>query len=178
MTSWVRDRWKKLPSHESGWFSGSPPATAASIAMTPMIVASLILPLRHTYIHRPMNMPMGIVAAMVKVPHAESASAFTTMMPRPAMAMTSTARMAIVPAGPAMPPISSLTRSAIDLAPRRVEAHRIIESCTAPARQTPATSHSRPGAQPNCAASIGPTSGPAPVIAAKWWPKSTHFDVG
>ncbi len=73
---------------------------------------------------------------------------------------------------------SSLTRSAIDLAPRRVEAHRIIESCTAPARQTPATSHSRPGAQPNCAASIGPTSGPAPVMAAKWWPKSTHFDVG
>ena len=29
-------------------------------------------------------------------------------------------------------------------------------SCTAPARQTPATSHSKPGANPNCAASTGP----------------------
>ena len=30
----------------------------------------------------------------------------------------------------------------------------------------------------NCAASTGPMSGPAPLIAAKWCPKSTHLLVG
>ena len=51
--------------------------------------------------------------------------------------------------------------------PRRVEAQRMMKSWTAPARQTPQTSQMSPGAQPNCAASTGPISGPAPVIAAK-----------
>ncbi len=36
----------------------------------------------------------------------------------------------------------------------------------------------KPGRKPNCAASTGPISGPAPVIAAKWWPKSTQRFVG
>src|SRR5882724_7932032 len=36
------------------------------------------------------------------------------------------------------------------------------------------TSHSVPGRKPNCAASTGPTSGPAPAMAAKWWPNNTH----
>ncbi len=168
MTSCVRDRWKKLPSQESGWFSGSPPATAASMAITPMTVASAIRPLRQTYIQKPMNIPMGMVMAMVKVPQALSARALTTMMPRPARAMVRMNRIETVPAAPAIGPISVLTRSAMDMAPRRVEAHSTIESWTAPARQTPATSQISPGAQPNCAASIGPTSGPAPVMAAKW----------
>ena len=146
--------------------------------MTPMTVASTMRPLRHTYIHKPMNMPIGMVMAMVNVPQALSARALTTTMPRPASATIKMKRMAKMPANPASGLISILTISASDLPPRRVEAHRIIESWTAPARHTPATSQMKPGAQPNCAASIGPTSGPAPVIAAKWWPKSTHRVVG
>ena len=34
-------------------------------------------PLRHTYIQKPMNMPSGIVMAIVNVPHTLSASALT-----------------------------------------------------------------------------------------------------
>ena len=135
--------------------------------MTPITVASVMRPFRHTYIQKPMNMPMGMVIEIVKVPHALSASALTTMMPRPARVTTMMKRMAIEAARPASGLISSLTISESDRPPRRVEAHRIIESCTAPARQTPATSQISPGAQPNCAASIGPTSGPEPVMAAK-----------
>ena len=51
-------------------------------------------------------------------------------------------------------------------------------SCTAPARQTPITSQIRPGRYPNCKARTGPISGPAPEIAAKWWPNSTQRFVG
>ncbi len=51
-------------------------------------------------------------------------------------------------------------------------------SCTAPARQTPTTSQIRPGRYPNWIARTGPMSGPAPEIAAKWWPKRTHLLVG
>ena len=40
------------------------------------------------------------------------------------------------------------------------------------------TIHSSPGMYPNCAASTGPISGPAPLMAAKWWPNSTHLLVG
>ena len=105
--------------------------------------------------------------AIVNVPHALSASALTTTMPRPAMAMTTMKRIAMEATSPASGLISLLTISESDLPPRRVDAQRIIESCTAPARQTPATSQINPGAKPNCAASIGPTSGPAPVMAAK-----------
>ena len=35
-----------------------------------------------------------------------------------------------------------------------------------------------PGRKPNCAASVGPTSGPAPEMAEKWWPKRIQRDVG
>ena len=113
-------------------------------------------------------MAMGMVAPTVKAPHALSARVRTKMIPRPARAMTrmnSTATMAVVPA---TDPISDRAISASDRPPRRVDAQRAIMSWTAPARQQPARSHMNPGAQPNCVARTGPTSGPAPVMAAKW----------
>ena len=103
-------------------------------------------PLRQTYIQKPMKMPRGIVMAMVKVPQMLSARALTTLMPRPAMATIRMNRMAMEATMPAEGEISIVTISASDFPPRLVEAHRIIESWTAPASTTPATSQIRPGA--------------------------------
>ena len=114
-----------------------------------------------------MKIAMGIVALIVNVPQALSAKALTTMMPRPARAMTRIKRRATTAVTPAVVLISERAISASDRPPRRVEAQSTIESCTAPARQQPASSQMKPGAHPNCAASTGPTSGPAPVIPAK-----------
>jgi hypothetical protein len=58
---------------------------------------------------------------------------------------------------------------------RRPEAHRIVNRA---AQRAPRHEPERPGANPNCAASTGPTSGPAPAIAAKWCPKRTHRLIG
>ena len=44
---------------------------------------------------------------------------------------------------------------------------KMTKSCTAPPRVTPIKIHKSPGRKPNCAASTGPISGPAPVMAAK-----------
>ena len=88
------------------------------------------------------------------------------------------AKMATMPATPATLFTSSLAIWPSDLPSRRIDAHRITKSCTAPPSTTPTISHSVPGRKPNCAASVGPTSGPAPEMAEKWWPKSTHLDVG
>ncbi len=87
-------------------------------------------------------------------------------------------RIATAAVKPATGPISIRAISASDAPFRRTDAQSAIMSCTAPARHTPATSHNNPGANPNCAASTGPSSGPGPAIAAKWWPKSTHRGVG
>ena len=51
-------------------------------------------------------------------------------------------------------------------APGRGPEHDEVVDRARPGRR-PQTSQIRPGAQPNCAASTGPISGPAPVIAAK-----------
>lgn len=92
-----------------------------------------------------MKSATGIVAATVKVPHGDSASAFTTIS-------ASTARMMImimkVPNSAIMPgtgPISCLTRSPSERPSRRVEMNSTMKSCTAPANTTPASTHSRPG---------------------------------
>ena len=128
--------------------------------------------------YRPMKSASGIEAPIVKVPQALSWRAFTTASPRPASAITMMKRIATAAVAPATGPISARAISASDPPPRRVDAHRMMKSWTAPARQTPATSQIKPGAYPNCAASTGPMSGPAPVIAAKWCPNSTRRCVG
>ena len=92
-----------------------------------------------------MTIASGMVTKIVKVPHSLSASALTTMMPSPAMAMTRMKKMATAAATPASGPTSDRAMSPSDRPPRRVEAHSQNESCTAPARQTPAISQIRPG---------------------------------
>ena len=73
--------------------------------------------------------------------------------------------MAVVPA---TGPISDRAISASDRPPRRVDAHSVIDVVDRAGRgQQPASSHMKPGAQPNCVASTGPISGPAPAMAAK-----------
>ena len=111
-----------------------------------MMVASVILPLRHTYIHMPMNMPSGMVMATVNVPHTLSASALTNATPRPASATTRMRMIVIAATRPMDGLISCLTMSGSDRPPRRVEAHSTMPSWTAPARQHPATSQMNPGA--------------------------------
>ena len=104
---------------------------------------------------------------MVKVPHGALGSALTTAMPSPASAMTTMKRMAIAAVRPATGPISVRAISASERPPRRTEAHRMTKSWTAPARHDAGDEPDEPGTKPNCAASTGPMSGPAPVIAAK-----------
>ena len=100
---------------------------------------------------------------IVKVLHALSASALTTAIPSPARATMRMNRMARAPVVPATGPICVRAISASERPPSRVDAHRHIESCTAPATHVTALlSHNNPGAYPNCAASTGPTNGPCP----------------
>ena len=60
--------------------------------------------------------------------------------------MTMMKRMAMAAVMPATGPISVRAISASERPPRRVDAHRMTKSCTAPARQTPTTSQISPGA--------------------------------
>ena len=119
-----------------------------------------------------------MVQAMVKSPQGLAFRAFTTIRASTAIKMImmkSTASMAV---SPAAGEISSLAIWPRDLPSRRREQQRMVRSWTAPPSTTPITSQRVPGKKPNCAASTGPTRGPAPAMAAKWWPKSTHFPVG
>ena len=68
---------------------------------------------------------------------------------------------------PVVLPISSLMISPRDRPLRLVEIKSTVKSCTAPASTTPTSSQIILGKYPICAASMGPTSGPAPAIAAK-----------
>ena len=155
-----------------------PITTLATTPMTPMMLASAIFPGRIRYIQSPTNSAIGIVMAIVNVPHGLSRKAFTTVNPSPAMAISMMMRMAIDPTIPARGLISFRAISASERPLRRMEATSTVKSCTAPATTTPITSQRKPGRNPNWAARTGPMSGPAPEIAAKWCPKRTHLFVG
>ena len=130
-------------------------------------MASTILPGRMLFIQAPISSAIGMVAAIVKRPHGLSRSALTTTSASTASRMIMIAKMAIIAAMPATRLTSSFAICPSDLPSRRIDAHRTIMSCTAPPRTTPTMSQSVPGRKPNCAASVGPTSGPAPEIAEK-----------
>src|SRR5439155_877647 len=77
-----------------------PNTTAAISPMTPKTVASRIpFPGRSLYIQTPMMRANGMVIPIVNVPHALSASAFTTAKPSPASAIVTTNKMASERAG-------------------------------------------------------------------------------
>jgi hypothetical protein len=132
-----------------------------------MTVPSVILPGRQRYMYMPMKKAIGIVMAIVNMPHGLSLSALTTARPTPASAMIRMMRMAMVATTPVTRSISRRASSASDLPSRRIEATRTTKSWTAPPSTTPMISQRRPGRNPNCAASTGPISGPGPLIAAK-----------
>ncbi len=129
---------------ESGMYF--PKITAADKSSTPIIVASATRPLRNLNIHTPMKRAMGMVEAIVKVPHDDSASAFTTTSPRPAIAITMMMNVATsVVILLVSFPVSALTISASDLPSWRIEAVSITMSCTDPAITAPTTIQTKPG---------------------------------
>ena len=92
-----------------------------------------------------MNMAMGMVAAMVKVPQGLPFSAFTTtrLMTPSRITMMSRTVMSAVP--PPMGPISSRAIWPRLLPLRRTLANRMTKSCTAPPSTTPMMIQSVPG---------------------------------
>jgi len=134
---------------------------------TPIAVASAILPGRRLFIHSPISSAIGMVDDSVKRPHGLSRSALTTTSASTASKMIMIAKIATIAARPATGFTSSLAIWPSDLPSRRIDAQRMRKSWTAPPSTTPAMSQIVPGRNPNCAASVGPTSGPAPEIAEK-----------
>ncbi len=153
----VADSDTHLPAYSDRKSSTSPPAVASSTA-----------PGRIQRRYTPISIAIGIERAMVTVPHGLSRSAFTTTSASTEMRMIMMPRIETSATLPATGPISSLAICPSDLPSRRIDAHRITKSCTAPPSTTPTRIQSAPGRKPNCAASVGPTSGPGPAIAAKW----------
>ena len=125
-----------------------------------------------------MNRAIGIVIAIENVAHGDTAIALTTTMASTASRMIMIANTPISAATPPTGPISSRAICPRLLPSRRIDRNKMIMSCTAPARMTPTMIQIVPGRYPICAARTGPTSGPAPAIAAKWWPNSTRRSVG
>ncbi len=121
---------------------------------------------------------MGMVMATVKVAQALPSSIFTTAKPIAEMAMVTVKKMPSVATPAATGPSSRRAISASERPSRRTLADMMTKSWTAPPRVTPIKIHNSPGRKPNCAASTGPMSGPAPVMAAKWCPNSTQRLVG
>ena len=110
---------------------------------------------------------MGMVMASENEPHGDSASASTTTSASTASKMTMMESTAMSAAAPPTGPISSLAIWPRDLPSLRMEKKSMVMSCTAPASMTPTMIQMVPGRNPICAANTGPTSGPAPAMAAK-----------
>ena len=115
-----------------------------------------------------MIIAIGSVANTVNVPHGLLNMALTTAIESPASVRIRMNKMATDATLPAALPIS-LSAITDRLRPLwRTEANSTIMSCTPPASTQPIRIHSAPGMKPNCAASTGPSSGPAAAMAAKW----------
>ena len=125
-----------------------------------------------------MNTAIGIDIASENVPHGDFARACTTTSASTASRITMIASTAMSAAIPPTGPISSRAICPRLRPPRRVEKNSTTMSWTAPAKMTPMMIQIVPGRYPIWAASTGPTSGPAPAIAAKWCPNSTRRSVG
>ena len=110
-----------------------------------MAEASRTRPGRKLFIHQPISRAMGIVQAMVNSPHGLALRAFTTISASTASRMIMIARMATIAARPATGFTSSFAIWPSDLPSRRSEQHRMVKSCTAPPRTTPAISQRVPG---------------------------------
>ena len=92
-----------------------------------------------------MNMAMGIVTNTVNVPHGLAASALTTTSASTARMMIMIIRTPNSAISPGTSPSSDLIMSPSERPSRRTEMNRIMKSCTAPAKTTPARIHSVPG---------------------------------
>ena len=92
-----------------------------------------------------MSSAIGIVSAIVTMPHGDSARALTTTRPSTAIRMIMMPRIATSETLPAMGPISSRAIWPSDLPSRRTLAARITKSCTAPPTTTPIRIQSAPG---------------------------------
>src|SRR5919112_1074586 len=114
----------------------------------------------------PMRIAIGIVIAMENEPHGDSARARTTTRASTASRMTIIDRTARSAAAPPTGPISSRAICPSDLPARLKEKKSVVMSCTAPASMTPTMIQIVPGRNPIWAARTGPTSGPAPAMAA------------
>ena len=90
------------------WATYRPPTSAISSSTMPTAVASRVRPGRHTFIQKPIRSAIGMVQAMVNMPHGLSRSALTTTSASTASRMTMMARMASIAARPVAGPISSL----------------------------------------------------------------------
>ncbi len=144
------------------------PATTANItSATPITEASSTRPGRMNRKYNPSSSAIGIVIASVNVAHGEDLSAFTITSATTPSKITMIASTAICAIKPPRLLTSSRAISPSVFPSRRIEQNKIMKSCTHPANAQPAISHSVPGKYPNCAASVGPTSGPGPAIAAK-----------
>ena len=124
-----------------------------------------------------MKSAIGIVAAIVKTPHGLSASALTTHAEAGERDDDDEEdRDRRDDAGERADLLARDLGERRAVAPRRrPQDDEVVDRA---ARHDADDEPEEPGQKPNCAASTGPMSGPAPVIAAKWWPKSTHRGVG
>src|SRR5664280_1578657 len=108
------------------------------------MVASIVFPFLILNIHKPMMMAIGIVAAIVNVPHELSDKELITTSPNPAKAITIIISTAMLVVMPLIFPISALAILTIDLPSWLTEATKITKSYTAPAITAPTSIHINP----------------------------------